>query len=368
MKSIFCQDKSVSILQSAYANNKWAHAYIFAGCEGVGKFTTASAWAKLLLCLEPKNDKGFADACGKCQSCRLFEAGSHPDFIHVYKELLEFTDKGKGKTTPIDLPISVIREFVIAKAPQRPGLSRHKVFVINEAEKLNIQSQNALLKVLEEPPAYCCIVLICPQPEKLLPTIRSRCQIIRFGLIDENIIIKSLIEMGLKEPPAKYLARLAQGSLGLAQSWAKLELKDAGLYKTKTEIIKALADYRYSQSLDLARTFLDKGKDLAELWAKHDTETSKSDINRRALKTILRMVISAVHDAARCDFIPADQLTNSDQKQQIEKFSQRYGPGQAARKLTDSCDSLGLLDANVNEKLVFEQLLLNLASSDTMTV
>lgn len=367
-KDIFCQNKAVSILQNAYANDKWAHAYIFAGSEGVGKFTTASAWAKLLLCLEPIIDKGFADACGRCQSCQLFEAGSHPDFIHVYKELLEFTDKGKGRTAPIDLPIDVIREFVIAKAPQRPTISQHKVFIISEAEKLNIQSQNALLKVLEEPPAYCCIILICPQPEKLLATIRSRCQIIRFGLIDEDIIIKSLVEMGLEKPPAKYLARLAQGSLGQAQSWARLELENAGLYKTKTEIIKALADYQYPQSLDLAQTFLDKGKDLAELWAKRETNTSKADINRRALKTILRIIISAVHDAARYGLVSNDNLINSDQKELIKKFSEKFEPDQAAKKLTDSCNSLNLLDSNVNERLVFEQLLLNLASSDTIIV
>ncbi|MFB0556191.1 MAG: ATPase, partial [Phycisphaerae bacterium] len=81
-KEIFCQDKGIDILQRAYTSGKWAHAYIFAGPEGVGKFKTTCEWAKLLLCQNPVIENDFADNCGSCKSCQLFEAGPHPDFNH----------------------------------------------------------------------------------------------------------------------------------------------------------------------------------------------------------------------------------------------------------------------------------------------
>jgi DNA polymerase-3 subunit delta' len=368
LKQIFCQDKAVSILQKAYMNGKWAHAYIFAGPDGIGKFFTAMAWAKLLLCQKPFAEKGFSDSCGHCQSCKLIEAGSHPDFIHVYKELLEFTEKGKGKTIPIEFPIDVIREFLIAKSSQKPAVSKHKVFIVSEAEKLNHFSQNAMLKVLEEPPDYCSIILLTCQPENLLATIKSRCQTIRFGPIDEKIITDSLTKTGLEQNTAKYLARLSQGSLGQALSWAQLDLAGAGLYKTKTKVIESLADYQYSQSLDLAGQFLEKAKSLAELWVKREENTSKSDINRRALKIIIRIIILALNDAAKYEFTDPKNLINFDQQAQIKKLASRFDTEQAAVKLADCCESINWLDSNVNEKLVFERLLLNLADYDIMGV
>ena len=149
LKDIFCQDRALGMLQSAFAADRAAHAYIFAGLEGVGKYTTARQWARLLLCEKPvargKTKKPFADSCGACDSCALFEGGSHPDFNHIYKELREFTKEGKGKAPPVDLPIDVIREFLVEKASNRPTLSQRKVFVISEAERLNKNSQNCLL-------------------------------------------------------------------------------------------------------------------------------------------------------------------------------------------------------------------------------
>ena len=220
LRDIFCQDRAIGILQRGWAADRLAHAYIFAGLEGVGKYRTAHEWAKLLLCQNPrlKKDKSepFADSCGSCESCTLLEAGSHPDYAYVYKELREYTRDGKDKPPPVDLPIDVIREFLIEPVAIRPARSRRKVFVVSEAEKLNVNSQNALLKVLEEPPHYCTIILLCTRLEQLLPTTKSRCQTIRFGPIDDARIVSQLTGMGLGAKEAAFFARLAQGSLGLA--------------------------------------------------------------------------------------------------------------------------------------------------------
>jgi DNA polymerase-3 subunit delta' len=88
LKEIFCQESVIEILQRSFAAGKTAHSYIFAGKDGVGRFKTACEFARLLLCEKPVKQKEFFDGCGKCSSCRTFEADSHPDFHHIYKELL----------------------------------------------------------------------------------------------------------------------------------------------------------------------------------------------------------------------------------------------------------------------------------------
>ncbi len=367
-KEIFCQDRAIEILQRAFASGKWAHAYIFAGFEGVGKFKTAREWARLLLCKKPVIENGVADGCGSCESCRLFETGTNPDFAHIYKELLEFTKDNANKKTPVDLAIDVVREFLVAKASVRPTISQRKVFVVSEAERLNVNSQNCLLKALEEPPEYCCIVLLCTRLEKLLPTTKSRCQTIRFGPIDESRIIEKLKDKGLKEEPARYFARLAQGSIGEAFRWAELELADANLFKTKKELIDSLVSYQLAESLDLAQELLTESKNIAAEWTSLDKATSKTDINRRAMKFIVRIIISALHDAMNLNVSRAKEPVNFDQKEQIEKLAVRFDAEAAAEKISDCYRLLEWIESSVNEKLIFEQLLLNLADSDTIRI
>jgi DNA polymerase III delta' subunit len=367
-KEIFCQDRAIDILQRAFVSGKWTHAYTFAGPEGVGKFKAAREWAKLLLCEKPVMEEDFADSCGSCRSCGLFEAGSNPDFDHIYKELREFTEDGKGKPPPVDLPIDVIREFLIAKVSTRPTLSQRKVFVVSEAERLNISSQNCLLKVLEEPPEYCCIVLLCTRLEKLLPTTKSRCQTIRFGPVDECRIIERLQEMGLGGKQARYFARLAQGSLGAACRWAELESADANLYEAKKGIVKSLAGYELADALDLAQELLGESKRIATVWTSLDKTTSRTDINRRAMKVLVRIIISALHDAMRLTVTPAEEAVNFDQKEQIDKLAARFDAEQVAEKISDCYRLLTWIESSVNEKLIFEHLLLSLADSDTMRV
>ena len=367
-KEIFCQDKAIDLLQRAYNSGRSAHAYIFAGPEGVGKFKTACEWAGLLLCHDPVVVNDFAESCGRCRSCQLFEAGAHPDFNHIYKELREFTEEGKGKGPPVDLPIDVVREFLIAKVSIRPSLSRRKIFVVSEAERLNASSQNSLLKILEEPPLYCCIVLLCTRLDKLLPTIKSRSQIIRFGPVDEHKINESLKQMGLDDQRGLYFARLAEGSLGTACQWAKLELSEAGLYQAKKELMNSLAGFEYTKVLDLANELLGKGKKIADVWAELDKGRSKTDIHRRALKSLIQMLISAFQDVMKLNLRPVEEAINFDQKEQIDKLARRFDPEQSAQKITDCYRMLHWIESSVNERLIFEHLLLSLADSDTMRV
>ncbi|MBN2589941.1 MAG: hypothetical protein JXA96_08755 [Sedimentisphaerales bacterium] len=367
-KEIFCQDNAINILQRAFKSDRASHAYIFAGPEGVGKFLTASQWAKLLLCNEPVIEAGFSQACDTCQSCKIFELGTHPDFIHIYKELREFTENGKGKAAPLDMPVDVIREMLNAKVSVRPNLSKRKVFVVSETEKMNASSQNCMLKVLEEPPTYCCIILLCTRLEKLLPTTKSRAHIIRFGPVKQEIIVEKLMKKGLDENKSKYFSLLSQGSLGQACNWAELELNNANLYECKKGLINSLSQYTYSDSLELANTILSQKGKVASLWSDIDDKTSKTDISRRADKLFIQIIISALYDAMRIKVAPESEIINFDQSNLVQKFAGRFDIEIAAEKISECYKMLQWIESNVNERLIFEHLLLSLAEYDKISL
>ncbi len=370
LRDVFCQDRAIGILQRGLAVDRPAHAYIFAGPEGVGKYKTAREWAKLLLCQKPhtKKDKAgaFADSCGSCESCILLEAGSHPDYAPIYKELLEYTRDGKDKKPPVELPINVIREFLIEQVAIRPTLSQRRVFVVSEAEKLNANSQNALLKVLEEPPSYCTIILLCTRLEQLLPTTKSRCQTVRFGPIEEDRVISHLVQMGLGSKEAAFFARLAQGSLGLAGQWARLELNGVGLFEIKRGIVTSLADCQMADTLALAERILENAKQIATGWADLDKATSKSDLTRRADRTLIQIFLSALRDVTMVHLATDRPLINADQREAIAKLAHRLEPEQALETVSEGYEMLHWLEDNVNERLIFERLLLRLARAAIM--
>ncbi len=362
IKDIYCQNKAVSSLQHAFAADRVAHAYIFAGAEGIGKFRTAQAWAKLLLCKNRTQEDGFFDSCGLCDSCKSLEAESHPDFQHIYKELVNFAKSSKGKRTPVDLPIKVIREFLIEKINSRPILSAAKVYVISESEKLNRASQNALLKVLEEPPEYCSIILLCTKLEKLLPTTQSRCQIIRFGQIEEEIIVNKLKEVGISGPEAQYWARFTDGSLGGSLAWAKLESAQGSCYEVKKELVTRLVGYKLEDALDFAAWMSTVAKEITQNWVKSQENISKSDITRRVQRGLITMIIAAFADAMKLNAAGNGQLTNAAQTSQIETLAKRFTAEASAELIGRAYEIIGWIDASVNEKLIFEQLLITFAN------
>lgn len=367
---IFCQDKAIGTLRQAFTAKRVPHAFIFAGPEGVGKFTTALAWSKLLLCQSPSvspdpSGRGSGnlepDSCGKCDSCQKLDTDSHPDFHHIYKELIEFvSDSQLRKRTPIDLPIDVVREFVIEKAQIKPALSAAKVFVISEAERLNPESQNALLKTLEEPPHQSFIILLCTKLDNLLPTTRSRCQIVRFGPVSQEQIIAHLTATGIDKDQAKFLARLSAGQLGQAALLAKLE---PHFYEIKKQFIERLSTCRLADCVELAQWINSTAAQLAESWQALKASTSKSDIARQAKKAFILLVIAALADAMKQSFTDPQDMTNFDQPRQIKVFAERYDPSRCAGLIEDCFLANRFIDASANEKLIFERMLLNFANS-----
>lgn len=369
LSDIFCQSKAIGSLQRAFACGKVAHAYLFAGPDGVGRFATACAWAKLLLCKSPAEAGGFADSCNRCSSCQAFESGSHPDFVHVYKELIRFTkNRQNAAKTPIDLPIDVIKEFLVEKASGRPLLSDSKVYVISESEKLNIPSQNALLKVLEEPPGHCFIILLCTKLENLLDTTQSRCQIIRFSGIDEQKIIEKLVSAGFDEIEARYWARFTEGSLGKSMEFAQLRNEKISFYDIKVSLIDRLSRKKLSDAVDFASWINASVKNLVEIWTKHSPETSKKDLARQVNRAVISMVVFVLSDVMKGQFVAESEFVNFDQPDKIEALCRFFSPEDAALLIEACYESIRWVDAAVNEKLIFEHLLINIASSDKIEI
>ncbi len=371
LNELFCQDKAIDSLQRAYAAGRMAHAYLFAGDDGVGKFTVARAWAKLLLCEDKQtvsDEPVFMDSCGVCHSCQLFESGGHPDFRPIYKELVQFTHKGKGKKTPVDMPIDVIREFLIDKVANRPTQGQFVVYVMDEAEKVNAASQNALLKILEEPPSYCVIILLCSRLDKMLPTTLSRCQTIRFGQIGEDRIIEGLTAEGVDATEAVYWARFSQGSLGRAMAWAQLEIKDADVYDLKTELLEKISCLQLTDAIDTAEWMGKTAKKIAAAWTSSSGNVSTTDITRRAQKGLIRMVACLFGDVARAASEASALWVNQDQQGCISALAEKMDAETAAGHVEFCYRMNHWVDSSVNEKLIFEQLLLNLTHSDILSI
>jgi len=371
LKDVHSQQRVIEFLQRAFCSGKMPHAYIFAGPDGVGKRTLANQWAKMLLCqdrTQKKNESGISyDSCGKCLSCTVFEGGGHPDFNFIYKELVKFTKDGKKKGTPVDMPIDVVREFLIDRVANRPQMSEYIVHIVDEAEKLNRYSQNALLKLLEEPARFCVIILLCSRLDKMLPTTLSRCQVLRLGPVQERYIIEKLKDIGVSKEQATYWAGFSDGSIGTAMAWAGLDVTEGdSCYKVKSELLSRLAEFELKDALDFAEWILAEAKRLSDVWSKQYPDLSKTDVKRRIQKGFLQIIISIFNDAMHLKTGSQRAPVNNDQLGPIKSIAGRFEAETLAERVDQAYECCKWVDASVNEKLIFEQLLLNYGSCGIM--
>ena len=187
-------------ISSAVENNRVSHAYILNGERGSGKKMLANLFAMTLLC-----ETGNNEPCGKCHSCKQAESGNHPDIIRVTHE------------KPNSISVDDIRTQVNNTVDIKPYQGPYKVYIIPQADMMTPQAQNAILKTIEEPPSYAVFLLLTENAETLLPTINSRCVMLKLRNIKDTLIKKYLMEnLEIPDYKADMCTAFAQGNMGRA--------------------------------------------------------------------------------------------------------------------------------------------------------
>ncbi len=190
----------VKHFKSSIELGKISHAYILNGEKGSGKKTLAAVVAKSLQC-----ESGEADPCGTCKSCLQAESGNQPDIIWVTHE------------KPNVISVDEIRTQILNDIELKPYSSRYKIYIVPDAQLMNTQAQNAILKTLEEPPEYAIIMLLTNNVDKFLPTIISRCIVLNFRPVEPLHMVDYLVnQIGIDREKARFCTDFAQGNLGKA--------------------------------------------------------------------------------------------------------------------------------------------------------
>ena len=197
-------EQTIQHMKNAIRMNKVSHAYMINGEKGSGKKLLAGLFAQTLQC-----EAGGTEPCMQCRSCKQAESLNQPDIIRITHE------------KPNTISVEDIREQLNGDIQIRPYSSPYKVYIIDEADKLSVQAQNALLKTIEEPPSYAVIFLLTENGGTLLPTIRSRCVLLDLKPVSSQIIKRYLMEdLEIPEYRADICIAFAQGNVGKAKRLA----------------------------------------------------------------------------------------------------------------------------------------------------
>ena len=252
----------VEQLRRSAASGRSSHAYLFLGGAGAGKRLIANTFAKALQC------EGEKRPCDSCKSCHAFNHGNHPDVIY-------FQPLKNGKTYTIE----DVREQLLETVDLKPFQYEKKIYIIEKADPLNIQSQNALLKTLEEPPAHAVFLLLAERAEAFLPTILSRVVVMKIRPLSAETIADYLMQAGHLAEESHILSAYAQGRIGQA-----LELvEDEGFREMrqdilgKLEVLPSMSEgdaYLLAKDLEGYKNDL-RFLDIMELWYR-DLLTAKS--------------------------------------------------------------------------------------------
>ena len=254
-KDILGHEQIKEHFQNAAATGKVSHAYILSGEEGMGKKTLANAFAMTLLC-----EEGGREPCMQCHACGQVLSGNHPDLIYVTHE------------KPASIGVDEIREQINNTIMIRPYSSYYKIYIVDEAEKMTVQAQNALLKTIEEPPSYAVILLLTTNQDAFLPTILSRCVQLKLKPLRDSVVKEYLIQsLKVEEAQAEIYAAFARGNLGKAIHLASSE-EFKLLYREVLTLLKNVKEMDIAMLLDYIKKMqeenliLDECLDFMQLW------------------------------------------------------------------------------------------------------
>ena len=313
------QPRAIKILQKEIATSSLSGAYLFVGPTGVGKTLTALTFTKALNC-----KIGQLDSCNRCSSCRKIDHLNHPDVRVITPE------EGSIK-------IEQIRDLK-REAGYKLFEGKKKIWIIEQADKLTLEAANSLLKVLEEPPPDVVFILISETQEKLLPTILSRCEIIRFFPLSSKAL-HSIIAAYLPpdSPKANLIKKLARGRVGEVLSL----IKDENILKTRDAVLDIL-----SKKISLEDIF-----HLVSKW---------KDCGSTELERILDVIIFWFRDLLILKQAGTKGVVNYDRMEELKNQKETYSYGGIKQAIETVERTKGYLKCNVNQSLALEAMWLKL--------
>jgi DNA polymerase-3 subunit delta' len=330
-------DEAAEQFRRALANDRLASTFLFVGPEGIGKRAFALKLGQTLLC-ETRDVKQL-DPCGTCSACLQVFAGTHPDLINVRRPA--------GKSTiPLGLlkgdePDYPVRDSLISTLSMRPFRGGRKIAIIDDADFLNAEGANCLLKTLEEPPPQSVLILIGTSIERQLPTIRSRAQIVRFHPLAPEILRALIVEQKTATDPkqAELLANASGGSLTRAA-----ELNDEQLWKFRVELLSRLAQSALHSV------------PLAQLVSKFVDEAGKEAPLRRARLRLVIGFASEFFHALACRTIGANNDADPELAAAIDRAARgkAWHAESAAQAAERSLEAIAQVDRNANQNTLIE--------------
>ena len=328
-RDILGHEHVLGLLMQAAERGTLPQSLIFAGPAGVGKHLAAEALAQLLNCQKASG----GDACGECASCKRIARRVHPDVL-----FLEPEESGTIKTDQI--------RSAIEAAGYRPFEGRRRVIIIDQAETMVLNGQDALLKTLEEPPAASVFILVTSMPDTLLPTVRSRCQRLRFGRLAPGVVAAVLKEKHeYTDSDAHAAASLSDGSIGRALD----------------EASEAFVDAR-TAALELLQRAATNTNPAARIQAAINMPgATRGKADRSALGQSLQALSSILRDLGAL-LSSADEraLANADLKTPLQALLRSYDRARVLSAFAAVDRALEALDRNASPKIVADWLALQI--------
>lgn len=321
--TLYGHSKQIAMLQKAMVQGRLGHSYIFSGLAAIGKRTLAMEFAKALNC---RRTDGLPDACGECASCRKMNSGNHPD-VHLTESQGQF------------IRIDAIR-FIQDQMTFKPMDGGRRVFILDNADKMNEPAANALLKTLEEPSADNFLILVTARPYFLPQTILSRCRHLRFNPLTNDIVARFLVEKRQIEPArASLLAGLSGGSIGLAT-----ELNEEEMMAFREGLVRLLAAAGEKDPLSLLAIASFLGQDKKEI-----------SQGLRILRSYFRDAL-VYKETAR-----GEMISNRDHLDAIAGLAARLTGEQLLQNIALIEKSNETIEMNVNKSLTLESMAFKLS-------
>jgi len=317
---------AVDLLKSHLVGENLRHAYLFTGPKGVGKRTLALRFVQALNCTSPIHP---GEPCRQCRLCKQIDQGQYPDLAIVQSEEM-------GGKLVVDQVRDLQRSLSLA-----PYQSKYRVALLLNFEAANQSASNALLKTLEEPPPHVILVLTAQSSDLLLPTVVSRCEVLRLRALPIINITDFLLTHGQAKPEqAELLAHLSDGCPGLAIAWMQNPQALAQRSIWLNEHLALLAGNRVSRFAYTEKLYKTREKPV--------------------ISEILHVWLSLWRDVFLRSGAAAVPLVNLDKKDEIEGLVKQYDINKAYSVVSSIIHTLELFEKNVNIRLALENLMLDL--------